>query len=130
MRAALSAARTERQQRLRTLQCLALALFVHTQDQGLLRRVQVEADHIADFIDEERIGGKLAHLGAMGLQAEGLPDPMDGIMREAATLRHRASAPVRRVLRFALQRANDDSLHLRVAQGSGGAPAGSVIQPR
>lgn len=73
----LHPSRAERQQRLRALQRLALALLVHAQDQSLLRRVHVEADHIADFIDEGRIGGKLAHLGAMGLEAKGLPDPVE-----------------------------------------------------
>jgi hypothetical protein len=38
---------------------LALAFLVHREDQGVVRRVQVQPDHIAQFFDEESIGGEL-----------------------------------------------------------------------
>ena len=42
------------QQRLGAVERLNLALFVHAQDQGAVRRVGVEADDVADLVDEMR----------------------------------------------------------------------------
>jgi len=40
------------QQRCGAIQRLNLALLVHTQHQGAVGRVEVEADDVADFVDE------------------------------------------------------------------------------
>jgi hypothetical protein len=37
---------------------LDLRRFVHAQHQGILRRVQVQADDITDLVDELRVGGQ------------------------------------------------------------------------
>src|SRR4051812_36787317 len=50
----------------------------------------------------------------MRLQAEGAPDPLHRADREATVARHAARAPVRRVLRLALQRAGDDRFDARI----------------
>src|SRR5438309_9071939 len=50
----------------------------------------------------------------MRLQAEGAPDPLHRADREATVARHAARAPVRRVLRLALQRAGDDGFDARI----------------
>src|SRR5450631_2230890 len=42
----------ERQARLRTIQGLNLAFFVHTQHDCLLRRIQVQAHHVRQFLQE------------------------------------------------------------------------------
>ena len=44
------------QHRLGALQGLDLAFFVHAQDHGVVGRVQVQPDDVADFFDEE--GGR------------------------------------------------------------------------
>jgi hypothetical protein len=49
---ALDIAGAQRQQRLGALQRLHLALLIHAQDQGLVRWLQVEPDHIAQLLDE------------------------------------------------------------------------------
>ena len=36
----------ERQARLRSIQSLNLALLIHTEHQGLLRRIQIQSDHV------------------------------------------------------------------------------------
>ena len=106
---------------------MALSPVLHAPDQNLLRWIQVEADHIADFIDEERIGGKLAHLGVMGSEAEGPPDSMEGIVRESAAFRPRACTLVRR---FALQCADDDVAHLRTVERTPGATCSPLPSQR
>ena len=42
------------QHRLATLQRLNLALLIHTQDQGLIRWVQIQPDNVTYLLDEER----------------------------------------------------------------------------
>ena len=39
------------------------------------RAGRVEADDVADLVDEQRVGGQLEGLGAVRLQPEGAPDP-------------------------------------------------------
>ena len=46
-------AKAHRQQRLGPIQCLDLALFVHAQDHGLVRGVQIQSDDISDLLDKE-----------------------------------------------------------------------------
>ncbi|MGC8488129.1 MAG: hypothetical protein ACP5QO_07905, partial [Clostridia bacterium] len=43
-------------------------LLLHAQDDGPLRRVPIQADHIADLVYEERIRGALEGLGPVRLQ--------------------------------------------------------------
>ena len=50
--------RPHRQQRLRAVQRLDLAFLIHAQDQGLLRRAQIQPDNVAHFFDEQGIVGE------------------------------------------------------------------------
>src|SRR2546426_8903310 len=45
--------------RLRAFERLNLALLVHAEHEGMIRRIEVEADDVADFLDEEGIGREL-----------------------------------------------------------------------
>ena len=83
-----------RQYRLGALQRLNLALFVHAQDQRLVRRVEVEADYVANLLDEERIGGELKALGAMRLQSKQREVARHCSFGDAGLPGHRAHAPV------------------------------------
>lgn len=55
---------------------LDLRLLVHAQDDGMLGRADVEADHIAHLGHEIWIGRELERLHAMGLQTKGTPDAL------------------------------------------------------
>ena len=55
--------------RLRAVQRLDLALLVHAQHQRLVRRVQVQADHVAQLLDELLVAAELEGLGQVGLEA-------------------------------------------------------------
>lgn len=72
VRDAFDVAEAHRQHGLRALERLALALLVHVQHQGVLRRAQVQADHVAQFLDDERVGRELESFAAMRLQAQQL----------------------------------------------------------
>jgi hypothetical protein len=99
----------------RSVQRLNLALFVDAQNQRALGRRQVQPDDVAHLLDKKRIGGKLEGLGAMRLEVESLPYPMNRRGREARRFRHRAQAPVCRVLRRRLQSSANDFGDLVVA---------------
>ena len=106
---------THRQQRLRALQRLNLRFFVDAQDNGMLRRIQMQPDDVTHLVDEERIFGELERLAAMRLKAEGAPDAHHRTLRQAFGLRQAARAPVRGVLGRRLQRTRHRRLHLSVA---------------
>ena len=58
-----------RQARLRPLQRLDLALFVDTEDQGLLRRIHIESDDVGELLQEPRVRRQLERADAVRLQA-------------------------------------------------------------
>ena len=97
----LGDARAHRQDRLAPLQGLALGLLVDADHDGVLGRVQVEADDVADLGVELRVGGELEPLGAVRLQAEPAPQPGDRVVADldllvpAQPVRQPPARPVR-----------------------------------
>jgi len=80
-------ARAHRQDRLSPFQGLALGLLVHADHHRVLRRVQVQAQNVADLRLQLRIGGEPEPLGAVRLQAELPPQPGDAGMTDLQFLR-------------------------------------------
>src|ERR1700722_2841484 len=72
VRDAFDVAESHRQHGLRAFERLALALLVHAQYQCVLRWAQVQADHVAQLLDEELIGREFEAFAAMRLQAQQL----------------------------------------------------------
>ena len=66
----------DRQRRLRAVERLDLALFVHAQDDRVLRRVQVQPDHVDELLLEPLVVGELERLHLVRLQAARRPDPL------------------------------------------------------
>ncbi len=95
MRHAFDVAQSEGQEGLGALQGLGLALLVDAQDQGMVGRVEIEPDDVADLLDEEGIGGELEVLLPVGLDAERAPDALDRGLRHPGGLGHGAAGPVR-----------------------------------
>jgi len=87
MGASLGDARSQRQHKLRPIECLDLTLLVHAQHHGLQRRIHVQPDDVAHLIDEHRIAGELERLLPMQLQAEGSPDARNGGLLQPAFAR-------------------------------------------
>ncbi|MDP9683679.1 hypothetical protein J2S47_004181 [Streptomyces griseoviridis] len=75
--AAFGDAGHHRQDRLGPVQGPDLRLLVHTEHQCLLRRVEAEADDVADLVDGQRVGGQLERLRPVRSKGEGPPDPRD-----------------------------------------------------
>ena len=91
--------RQQRLGRLGAVEGLDLALLVHAQDDGPLRRGQVQPDDVPDLLDEERVGRELERLAQVRLEAERPPDPDDGRLGQAEVAGQRAGTPVGRVRR-------------------------------
>lgn len=90
---------------------------------------QVQADHIAQLLDEERVVGELEALGAMRLQAKELEVALHARLGDASLGRHRAHAPVRRAVgRLGVQCGLDQMRHAFVIDRARFARANIVVQ--
>ena len=98
---ALDITQTQRQQRLGPLQRLHLALFVDTQHQRLVRRIEVKAHDVAYLLHKKWVGRELKAPAAMGLYAEQCEIPCHCALGDAGGDGGRAHAPVRGVLGLA-----------------------------
>lgn len=117
---------------MRAIEGLHLALFVDTQHDRAVRRIQIQAHDIADLVDKQRIGRELKGFRQMRLETESAPDSRDRGLAQTGRFRQTARAPVRRVLRLRFQRAGDDILDLCVRDGARSAGAWFVeetVQP-
>ena len=94
----LDVAETQRQQRLGALQRLDLTFLVDTQDQRLVGRVEIQSDDVAQLLDEERIGGQLEAVAAMGLEAERLQEAMNAGLGDPGFGSQPAHAPMGRAI--------------------------------
>ena len=119
-----------RQHRLLAVEGLNLALFVHTEHHRSIRGRQIEPDDVADLLDEQRVAGELKRLRAVGLQAEGRPNPANRRVRQPARLGHGAQGPMRRVGRRRAERPLDDLGHRLVRDGPRPAQPRLVPQAR
>lgn len=100
--------------RLRPVQGLDLAFFVHAQHQGSLRRIQVHPDDVANLLDKQRIGREFESLSAMRLRTKGTPDAYHSSLRQTTGLGHRADAPVRGLSRLLVQSLGNHFLDHRI----------------
>ena len=104
---AFDVAEAHRQQRLAALQGLDLALLVDAQHDGVVGRVQIQADDIANLLDEEGIGGQLEVFLAVRLHAEPLKPALHGALGHASVGGQAAHAPVGAARRTGLEGAVD-----------------------
>ena len=95
VRHAFDVAQPQGQEGLGALQGLALALLVDAQDQGMVGWIQVEANDVADLLDEEGIGRELEVLLPMGLEVERGPEALDRGLGDPGGLGHGTAGPVR-----------------------------------
>ena len=94
----------ERQSWLRPLQRLTLGLFVATEHERLLRRIEVQTDDIPKLRLEVRIFGEFEGADKMRFEIVPLPDPLHRTMRDSGCGGHCSGAPalpsLRRLGRF------------------------------
>jgi hypothetical protein len=101
--------------RLTPAQGLDLALLIHAQHDGVMRRVHVQADYIAHLVDQQRIVGQLEGLAAMGTQSERPPDPADRGLTQSGSGGQGATAPMSSSPGSFLQCETYGTFHLIVA---------------
>jgi hypothetical protein len=99
---------------LRAAECLNLRLFIDTEHQGMMGRIQIQANDVPHLVNQHRVAGELEALRAMRLQAKGPPDAADGGLAKAGSSSQHAAGPVRGALRRLLQSQPHDLLDLLV----------------
>ena len=92
---AFGVAKAHRQHGLRALERLAQALLIHANGQCVLRRAQIQTDHVTQLLDEERIVGELETPGAMRLEAEQLEIALHTAFGNTGLGGYRVHAPMR-----------------------------------
>ena len=116
---ALGHARQQRQDRGGAVQCLHLGLFIHAQHHRRLGWVQVQANDVADLLDELGIGRQLEGVDQMRLEPKGPPDPADGRLRQADLAGQRSGRPVGRIGGRLLQGQDQHLLDLLIGDRAG-----------
>src|SRR5215207_3565311 len=112
-----AAALLERQTRLSAVQGLDLALFVDTQDQTLLGRIEVEPNHVRQLFQKLEIPGKFETPRLMGLKIVVLPQAVDGAPANLLSSRHCATTPMSQTFWLGLQRRLNHGCHLDLIIG-------------
>ena len=98
----------DREAGLRPIERLNLALLVHAQNERLLRRIQIQSDHVGHFFQELGVAREFECLDPMGFQIMGLPDLVHGGLAEPLTPGHRPATPMCHSRRLGLQGRLDD----------------------
>jgi len=97
MRHCSTAAFLQGQTGLGSVKGLDLAFLVHTQNQGLVRRIQIQSHDIAQLFYEALVPAELKGSHQMRLQVVPLPDSADGRFTQVLGLGHRPGTPMRRI---------------------------------
>ena len=121
-------AQAHRQRRLGAIERLNLRLLIHAQDHRVVRRVEVQPDDVAHFLDEERIGGQLEGLRQVRLDPEQGEPALYRALANALGSPQGACAPVRGGVGRLLQRTADHPRHLVVVIGPGPTGSEFVVQ--
>ena len=95
---ALGSARTQRQDRIQTVQGLNRALFIHAEDGGMHRRFQIQPDDVGGFLFELRIITGQVAARAVRLQPKLAPHPANGRLADPHGLRQPVTTPVGRTV--------------------------------
>ena len=94
--------RLHRQRRLGPVQRLHGGLLVHAQHDRLLRRIEVQTDHVNQFLVELRVVGQLECLDQVRFQTARGPHPLHRRRRHPRLGRHRPARPVGLAVRCAM----------------------------
>src|SRR5271166_3266674 len=97
----------QRKRALCALQCLALTLFVTTEHQSSLGRIQIEPDNVPEFLFKVRIIGDLKSLQPMWLNFVMVPNPLYRALAHLGFARHRAHTPSDFAMRRSSRSFND-----------------------
>ena len=122
------AALLHRQARPGPVERLDPALLVDREHDGVRRRIEMEPDHVAQFLDEARIVRELELPDPVRLQAERAPDAPDRADADAGRLRHHGGGPVGGLRRLIGQRQRHHALRHLGAERRDARRPGLVAQ--
>lgn len=117
-----------RQARLRPVQRLYLRLFVHTQNDSLVRWIQVYTHHIRQLFNKPFVLGELEPFHAVRLQPVRIPNARDCGVADSHSLGHRPSGPVSRIRGLRVQSGIHNRLDLFDRQGTGTQAVGRIFR--
>lgn len=111
------------------LKSLDLRLLVHRENCRVRRRGEIQPDHVADLVDQQRVRGDLEVLRSPRLQPERPPDPQHTRRRDPHSLRQLPLRPVGGTLGHLFESAHHHLFHLGVGDGAGHTGTWLVGQP-
>ncbi len=117
-----------RQSRLGSVQRLDLRLFIDTQHEGFIRRIQIQTDHVGQFLNKPFVLGQLERLGSMGLQPMGIPYARHAGVAHAQFLGHHSGTPVSRSRRSRLESRLHNRFHFLGIQTLSARTMGSIFR--
>ena len=103
------------QSRLSAIQSLNLALLVRAQNDGVLGRVQIQANDVFQLLGKLGVAAELEGSHPVRLQPVGVPDASHAGFADARCRCHSARGPMCSVARLFMQRHLHDLLHLSIA---------------
>src|SRR5215475_12012972 len=125
------ASRLHRQARLGAIKGLDLALLIDRQDNGVVGRVDIEADDVMQLGRELRVVRQLELPDPVRLEAMGTPDPLHRADADPDRLRHRRAGPVAgRGWRACQRQSNHAFGHLGTQRRDARGPRLVAPQPR
>ena len=110
------APRLHRQSRLGAVEGLDLALLVDREDDGVGRRVDVEADHVLELLGELGVIRQFKRADTVRRELVGIEDALHGAQAHASRPRQHSPGPVGGFTRRRPERQVDDALHPRSGQ--------------
>jgi len=113
---------------LTALEGLTLALLIATEQEGTIRRIEIEANDIPEFLFKGQVLGKLEALASMGSYGVSRPQALNARFAQAGFPRHRAHAPGSSA-RSLSSRQTQDRADGRGRHGRLAPPPGSIFEP-
>src|SRR5260221_3022530 len=106
----------KREHRIQSIKCLDSALFIHTEDRGMHRCLEIQSDNVGCFLFKLRIIAYHITPQPMRLNAKLEPDPINGRMTNAQMFAQSIATPVGGSVTWPCARSFQDfAFHLRRA---------------
>jgi hypothetical protein len=126
---ALDVAEPHGKQGLGAFESLDLALLIDAKHHSLVRWIEIKPDHVAQLLDEERIGRELEAAGTVRLQTEELEQAMDGALGNPGLFGDGAHAPMGCGFGLASECLGDQLGHRLILDRAGPAGTHLIIEP-
>ena len=106
---------------------LDLAFLVQAQNQGLLRRIQIQPHDIAQLLDKAFVTAEFKGADQMGLQVVPLPDSPNGRFTQLLSFGHCPGTPMRRIRRLGMKSRFDHGVNFSLRDFRNATRPGGVF---